>query len=73
MTTAHTTRVYVTAAPDGSAERLVRASHPGHARAHATRVRVASQADLIRLLGQGLKVEEAGDDPTEAEAQAALL
>lgn len=71
MTAANLTRVYVTHAPDGSNERLVRASHPGHARAHSTHVRVASQNDLVRLLGKGLSVETA-DNGIDVDPQQAL-
>lgn len=72
MTATHSTRVYVTHAPEGGAERLVRASHPGHARAHATRVRIATQDDLIRLMGKGLQVEDASPAADEPEAQSQL-
>jgi hypothetical protein len=52
-------RVYVAADSTGKIERLVRAHHPGQALRHVFGVRVASQADLERLLTRGTRVEDA--------------
>lgn len=59
MTTANASRIYVIEDASGGNERLIRATHPGIAQKAATRVRVASQADLERLLIKGLRVETA--------------
>lgn len=51
---------------DAGAYRLVRAATPAQAVRHVTRERfianVASQDDLVELLGHGLVVEVAGDE-----------
>lgn len=52
------TRLYVVG--EGTAERLVRATHPAVALTFATRdvkVKVASQDDLVRLIAAGVKPE----------------
>ncbi len=62
------TRIYLVTAPDG-ASTLVRAVTPAQAIRHAARgftARVADQDDLVRLLGDGAKVEAAGDDEAAA-------
>jgi hypothetical protein len=60
------TRVYVVR--QGEQYRLVRAANRAQARAHVARETIfadlASQDDLIRLVGEGLTVEQAGDEPT---------
>lgn len=53
------TRVYVVADSSGKFERLVRASAKGIAARHVSRVHVATQFDLERLISQGVKVEAA--------------
>jgi len=57
---AATTRIYVVSS-GGSGERLIRAAHPSHALMHAARstfdVHVASQDELVALLGRGVEVE----------------
>jgi len=64
--TTDTTRIYVVEKTDGTDERLVRAGHKFSAHRHVTstsfRTRLASQADLERLLQLGVKVENAGAD-----------
>jgi hypothetical protein len=71
MTTENTTRIYVVEKTDGTSERLVRASHKFGAHRHVTLseygTRLASQADLERLLGAGVKVESAKADPDTAD------
>lgn len=56
-----TDRIYVVAAK-GAKSRLVRASHPSNAMRHVAAgtftVAVASQDELVKLLGEGAKVEE---------------
>lgn len=69
MTTANASRIYVISDATGSYERLIRASHPGTAQKAATRVRVASQSDLERLLTKGVRVEDA---TAAADAQGSL-
>lgn len=58
--------VYVVEA-DGLGPRLIEASQTTQALAYAARttyaVRKASQHDLIRLLGQGVKVEQSVSEP----------
>ena len=58
--------VYVVEA-DGHATRLIEASQSTQALAYAARttyaVRKASQQDLIKLLGEGVKVEKAVPEP----------
>jgi imidazolonepropionase-like amidohydrolase len=71
-----TSRIYVASDSAGKSERLVRASHPGHALRHVFKVRVATQSDLERLISRGAKVENATDAPTidlEHEAMQAPL
>lgn len=55
------TRVYVTADNNGKHERLVRATTKGSAARHVTRVHVATQTDLERLISAGVKVEMASE------------
>ena len=54
---------------DGEGDRLVRAASAAqairHAASHMT-ARVATQDDMAELVGQGAKIEEAGEDPTPA-------
>lgn len=60
------TRIYVVAKNDGTEERLVRAGHKFSAHRYVTSTsyttRMASQDDLERLWGKGVKVEHAGAD-----------
>jgi len=69
------TRIYAvyderTLATDG--QRLVRAGTRAQALRHVAQgtftVVVASQDELVELLGQGIKVEDAGEEVREAEA-----
>lgn len=62
-----TTRIYVAGDSTGKIERLVRASHPGHALRHVFKVRVASQGDLERLISRGVRVENAKDTGPDVE------
>lgn len=59
---AATTRIYLVQDAGGNSKRLVRATHPGHALMHAARttfdVHVASQNELVDLLGRGIEVEK---------------
>lgn len=60
-----TTRIYIVAPKTGGAKRLVRAHHPSRALHHvaeaAFTVEVASQDDLVELIGEGVVVENAGE------------
>jgi hypothetical protein len=68
MATRHDTRLYCAApidAEDQRKPRLIRATHPGHARRHIERtavagldVRIATQADLERALREQAPIEE---------------
>lgn len=58
-------RVYYVGPKDGSTGRLVRATHPAHAREHIVQamlaeleIRIATQADMERVMGDGGRVEE---------------
>ena len=51
------TRLYVVTATDDSGERLVRASNKARAVRLAVTARIATQADLERLLAAGVVVE----------------
>jgi hypothetical protein len=66
-----TTRIYLVSKIDGSGARLVRASHKFGAHRHVTlseyTTRLATQADLVELLGAGIKVESAKTDPDTGE------
>lgn len=57
---------------DTDGQRLVRASTRSRALRHVAQgiftVVVASQDELVELLGQGIKVEDAGEEVREAEA-----
>lgn len=67
------TRVYVVvrrdAEPKGESRRLVRSAHPATALRHVAdseySVSVASQDELIALLGKGIRVEEVGQEQAE--------
>lgn len=68
------TRIYVVT-PRGAAQgpqRLVRATSQAAARNHVARetlgVQRAAQETLVELLSDGVKVEDAGAEPQEAEA-----
>lgn len=73
------TRIYIVSPnrPDSEADpvqrRLVRASHPSHALRHvaaeAFNVAVASQDDLVALLGDGVEVENIKAEPAEEAPQ----
>lgn len=69
------TRIYVV--DGGATPRLVRSSHPSRALAHVSRttykVRVASQDDLVGLLGSGVVVEDDAETSAPAPALAADL
>lgn len=69
--TTDTTRIYLVSKTDGTDERLVRASHKFGAHRHVTLseygTRLATQSDLERLLGAGVKVESAKADPDTAD------
>lgn len=67
---AHQNRIYVAGDHAGKVERLIRATHPGHALRHAFAARVASQDDLERLLSAGVKVENARAEPPDSEPPA---
>jgi len=58
-------------APD-ALPRLVRATHPTHARRHVLRrplvVEIASQEDLVAAISAGVKVEDAGQQQEPAAA-----
>ena len=62
-----TTRIYQVKRDDGSKPRLVRASTPAQAVRHVIRneyiADVASQDDLVALLGSGVTVEAASAEP----------
>lgn len=64
------TRVY--RASIGENDRLVRATHPSHVATHIARdlirVRVATQADLIECLGDGIEIEDIGPEQHELAA-----
>lgn len=64
-------RIYFVAV--GGSERLVRASRGSVALMHAASsthtVRVASQNDLEKLLAKGIRVETAGEAPSQQEPQ----
>ena len=53
-------RIYVVEC-DADCRVLVRASSAAEARDHVTKVRVASQDDLVQFLGDGDKVVDAGE------------
>lgn len=61
--------------PTGSTPRLIRAPNRVQVMRHLARdyeIEIASQDDLVELLGAGTKVEEAGDDapaPTDSSQQ----
>ena len=58
-------RIYYVRNKDDAQIWLVTASSAAQAIRHVTQpyeARVASQSDLVRLLGQGIKVEKAGDE-----------
>lgn len=66
------TRIYVVTSPAGG-DSLIRSVSPAQAVRHAARdfeARVAEQDDLVRLLGAGVPVEVAGEEPA-AEGEAA--
>jgi hypothetical protein len=69
--TTDSTRIYVVEKVDGSGTRLVRASHKFGAHRHVTLseygTRLATQSDLERLIGAGVKVENAKADPDTAD------
>lgn len=51
---------------DGEGDRLIRAATSAQAVRHAAshfKARVASQDDIAELVGQGAKIENAGEDP----------
>lgn len=64
------TRIY--RVTHGTADYLVRASNAAQALRHVTAklfaAEVATQDDLVRLLQKGVKVEEAGDEPSRSDA-----
>ncbi len=66
-----TTRIYVVYKTDGSGEQLVRAGHKYAAHRYVTftqwGVRLAKPEDVVRLLGKGVKVENAGADGATAD------
>ena len=64
-----TSRIYVASDSAGKSERLVRATHPGHALRHVFKVRVASQSDLERLISRGARVEDAINAQPEQSAE----
>lgn len=57
-------------AADAKSERLINAGTPAAARLHATRnlfeIRVASSHEVAKLVGKGVKVEEAGEEQQTA-------
>lgn len=61
------TRIYVVT-EDGASPRLVRATYSSTAIRHASferfRARVATQADLEKLITAGVRVEHASEHPT---------
>ena len=63
-------RIYLTYDPDTDTRRLVRAHSQAQAVRHVAsriRVQVATQQDLVDMLGrQGSTVEEAGEESAEA-------
>lgn len=67
---AASTRIYVVS--DHESKRLIRAAHPSHALMHAARstldVHVASQDELVALLGRGVEVEAIKHEQTEIPA-----
>lgn len=61
MSSLSETRIYVVASSNGAGERLMRAPNKSRAVKQAVAARIASQADLERLLAAGVTVEgEAG-------------
>lgn len=58
-------RIYAVRHPDHMDARLVRASTPAQALKHVTRpfeVELADQEALVKLIGEGVRVETAGTD-----------
>ena len=65
----HVARIYVVQAMADGAETLVRATHASRAERHVSapqfRTRIASKADLERLLVEGHRVQEAEPEPED--------
>jgi hypothetical protein len=61
MSTLASTRIYLVESTNGAGERLLRASNKSRAVRQAVTARIATQADLERLIAQGIKVE--GSEP----------
>jgi len=63
------TRIYVVTHKVTGSIRLIRATQPGPARNHVAKslldVRVASQDDLVKCVGDKITVEVAGEDAPE--------
>lgn len=64
-----TTRIYVVHSVAVGGPRLVWASHPAHALRHVAdslfTVKVATQEELVALIGKGVKVESVGPEQQE--------